>query len=136
MKTARFQFFGFIFVGVISSCVSLITRYIANQLCAFEVAVAISHILGMLVSFTLSRYFIFPETNKAASFELFKFAIVNVFSLLITTGVSSYMYRVILPMLHVNYHNELMSHIVGLAACTIPSFFGHKYFSFKKEVKQ
>lgn len=133
MKTARFQFFGFIFVGVISSCVSLITRYIANKFFSFEIAVAISHILGMLVSFTLSRYYIFPETNKTPSVELLKFAIVNIFSLIITTGVSSYTYRVLLPMLHINYHNELMSHIVGLAACTIPSFLGHKYFSFKKE---
>lgn len=134
MKAARFEFFGFIFVGVISSVCSLVTRYIANQYFTFEIAVALSHVLGMLVSFGLSRQFIFPVSNQSASTELLKFSIVNIFSLLITTGVSSVAYRLVLPVLDIHYHTELASHIAGLAACTLPSYYGHKYFSFKNKL--
>lgn len=126
------QFAGFLGVGVASACLSLLTRYLTNQVVPFEVAVVVAHVVGMLFSFALNRRLIFPATSRPVHDELAKFALVNLLSLAIATAVSSLCYRIVLPALGVEAFSGLIAHVIGLAACAVPSFLGHKFFSFRE----
>ncbi len=125
------QFGGFVAVGVASACLSLVTRYGVNLFLAFEWAVVVAHIVGMLFSFGVNRLAIFPSSDRPVWDELGRFTLVNVVSLLLATGVSSWLYRVGLPAIGFAYAPALTAHFLGLAACTLPSFLGHKFFSFR-----
>lgn len=125
------QFGGFIAVGIASTCLSLVTRYGANLFLTFELAVVVAHIAGMLFSFGVNRLAVFPSSDRPVWNELGRFALVNVVSLLLATGVSSWLYRVGLPAIGFAYAPALTAHFLGLAACTLPSFLGHKFFSFR-----
>jgi putative flippase GtrA len=130
IRPSHWQLVGFITVGGFSAVLSLFVRYVANPLMPFEAAVIVAHIAGMMFSFAVNRAIIFPATNRPASVELSKFATVNVASLIIASSVSSFLYRVALPLLNVTVHPNLIAHFLGLATCAVPSFLGHKYFSF------
>src|ERR1700712_2164670 len=86
------QFGLFVGVGIASTVVPLITRYLGNFVMPFEAAVALSQLVGALVAFALNRRFVFGAENTIAR-QLPKFLLVNVMSLIIATGTSSYAYR-------------------------------------------
>jgi len=126
------QFAGFVGVGIASASLSLVTRFLANLIVPFELAVGIAHVVGMLFSFTVNRLLIFPMSRRAVWDELARFTLVNLVSLTIATGVSSWVYRMVLPSLGITEFTGLIAHVIGLGACTLPSFLGHKFFSFRQ----
>ncbi|MBB3932740.1 putative flippase GtrA [Kaistia hirudinis] len=129
--TSRRQFAAFVVVGIVSAVLSLAVRYAANLVIAFEASVVVAHIVGMLFSFGVNRLAVFPSSDRPVWDELGRFTLVNVVSLLLATGVSSWLYRVGLPAIRFAYAPALTAHFLGLAACTLPSFLGHKLFSFR-----
>jgi putative flippase GtrA len=125
-------FVGFLLVGGSSSLVSLGARVLFNFLVFFEAAVILAHLVGMLFSYALNRLFIFPRSDRRVSVDLSRYCIINIGSLAITTLVSAAFFRLILPVLGVTFYPALIAHFLGLAACAIPSYLGHKYFSFAR----
>jgi putative flippase GtrA len=128
------EFLSFVLVGAISATVSLISRYFFSFVVLFEIAVVLSQVVGIFVAFSLNRLFVFSNRNRLAVFQFGRFVLVNAMSLGIAAGVSSIAFRLVLPGFGVDYYPEVIAQIIGLAACTIPSFLGHKYFSFRSSV--
>ncbi|MCX5516109.1 GtrA family protein [Kaistia algarum] len=127
------QFAGFVSIGIASAGLSLLARYAANQILPFEASVVVAHIVGMIFSFALNRLLIFPETQRSVWDELARFTLVNLMSLAIATGMSSWFYRIVLPALDIQAYSGVIAHLAGLGACTVPSFLGHKFFSFRQQ---
>lgn len=124
------QFARFVAVGASSAILSLIVRFAVNIAAPFEIAVVTAHVAGMVYAFSINRAFVFPKIERSARQEFARFALVNVMSLGVATIISSLCYRWLLPWLQVKSYSALIAHFIGLAACAIPSFIGHKYFSF------
>jgi putative flippase GtrA len=134
------QFSAFVVVGTISALCTLLIRALCNIVVPFEVAVILAQMAGMVIAFNLNRLFVFAKPAPAKpdfakpdqiAFARFsRFALVNLLSLCIVTIVSSFSFRIALPALGINAHAALLAQVLGLGACTIPSFVGHKYFSF------
>jgi putative flippase GtrA len=126
-----YQFAQFVMLSGASAVVTLVARYLLNALVVFEAAVMLSQVLGTIVAFTLNRAFVFgPGDHPMLQYA--RFVVVNCMSLLITTAVSALFYRVVLPALGVGFHPELCAHVIGLASSAVPSYLGHKYFSFRR----
>ena len=124
------QFAGFVLVGAASATVSLLSRYFFNFMVPFEVAVVLAQVVGVLVAFNLNRRFVFANSGRKKLFQFGRFALVNVMSLAIAAGVSSLAFRVLLPWRGIGFYPPVLAQVIGLGACTIPSFVGHKRFSF------
>ena len=125
------QFAGFVGVGAAAATLALVTRAVTNLIVPFEAAVVIGHLVGMLFAFTMNRRFIFPATTRPVWSELGRFALVNLGSLTLTTVVSSWLFRLILPALGVDVFPGLVAHVIGLGSSALPSFLAHKFFSFR-----
>lgn len=123
----------FLAVGGTSTVVSLVTRFLAQFLVLFELAVVISHVFGMLCAFALNKTFVFAPSDKPALTQLWRFTLVNVGSLALTTVVGSGAYRLLLPLAGVD--SPLTAHVIGLAACGVPSFLFHRRFSFGRSTR-
>jgi putative flippase GtrA len=102
----------------------------------FELAVVLSHIVGMVTAYTLTRVFVFERSGRSARSELSWFAAVNVVSAGVTWLISVTLVRVAFPALHFEYHPELVAHVCGLAVAAIGSFVGHSRYSFRKAQRQ
>ena len=127
MRPAQIQFAKFVAVGG-TSILSSITRYVANFVTPFEVAVVLAQIVGTRLytepGVCLSKVgALFPPNFRAI--------LVDLVSIMIVSSASSLCYRLLLPPFHLP-QLALVSHILGLAACTVPSFIGHKFFSFRR----
>ena len=125
------QFSAFVLAGSVSSLISLLSRHFFNFIVPYEAAVALSQLVGLGVAFSLSRLFVFANSGPPVVFALGRFVIVNVFSVLIVASVSSIAFRLVLPLLGVTFYPAILAQIVGLACSAMPSFLGHKYFSFR-----
>jgi putative flippase GtrA len=67
--------------------------------------------------------------------EFVRFAIVNVFALLVVLGVTMFLARVAFPFIGFTWHAETVAHIAGILAPVFTSYLGHKHFTFQPKVK-
>jgi len=125
------QFFAFLLAGGISSTISLVSRHFFNLIVPYEAAVVLAQLVGIGVAFSLSRLFVFANSGPPVVFAFGRFVLVNVLSVLIVAGVSSIAFRLVLPLLGVTFYPAILAQIIGLACSAVPSFLGHKYFSFR-----
>jgi putative flippase GtrA len=98
----------------------------------FALAVAASHVVGMLVAFVLTRMFVFQNTRDNRMSELTRFGLVNVASLGQTWLVAMGTLNFVTPSLGYLITPELTAHVVGLATASMTSFFAHSRFSFRE----
>ena len=124
------QFVPFLFAGGLSVLVNVGSRILLSTIISYELAVAISHILGMITAFLLNKIFVFSPSGRRLHSEFSRFAIVNAFSLTQTWIVSVGLVRLLFPMTGFDFHPELMAHIIALGLSPFTSFWGHKRYSF------
>jgi putative flippase GtrA len=96
----------------------------------FELAVTVSYILGMLCAYVLARILVFRGAKTTVGRGLVRFVIVNIGSFCLVFTVTMLMRRLLLPALSITENQELISHVIGLGSSAIPSYFGHKRFTF------
>jgi putative flippase GtrA len=110
-------------------------RVLFSNFVPFEIAVAGSHVVGMIVAFTLTRLFVFGRSQRRISSEFGRFVLVNIGSLCVTWVVSSTLLRLIFPMIGVavSGYSEFAAHVAGLGIASVTSFFGHRDFSFRRD---
>jgi putative flippase GtrA len=96
----------------------------------FEAAVAAAHVAGMTLAFSLNRLFVFTEYAGRLWPAYLRFFSVNLVSLALATGVSSLLFRFIFPLTPLGHDADYLAHFFGLAATAVPSYFGHRAFSF------
>jgi putative flippase GtrA len=98
----------------------------------YEVAVLLSHAVGMVTAYALTRLFVFGTTGRGVPNELARFAVVNVVSAAVTWVVSVGLVRYAFPVLNMGFHPELVGHVIGLASSSVAAFLGHRQFTFRR----
>ena len=96
-------------------------------------ALALSHLCGMLTAFVLTKVFVFARSGRSNQSELGRFAMVNVVSVVQTLIVAVVLVRIVFPRLGFHTAPELLAHAIGLAVASATSFYGHRHFSFGRK---
>lgn len=131
-KTGHTEFFQFLFVGGIAASVNFISRIGFNEFFSYRISIILAYIIGMIIAFLLFKHYVFEKSGKHYIDEVKGFAIVNILGIiqvwLISVGLAEYLF----PYLEFNFYPEEVAHFIGLGIPAISSYFGHKYFSFRK----
>lgn len=122
---------GFLMAGGLSAVATVALRALLTQVTIFEVAVAVSHVFGLTLAFTLNRLFVFKGYDGRLLPAYLRFFVVNMGSLLIATVTSSVFFRLVFATVEVGPYSDYIAHIIGLGAAAIPSYLGHSLFSFR-----
>lgn len=125
------QIITFVCVGAFAALVNVVTRYLINYVTSFEVAVALAFPFGLLTAYALSRAFVFGPSGRSRKSELTRFLIVNCFALVLIWGISVGLESILFPAINFTWHARDIAHLIGVAAPTMTSFVGHRYYSFR-----
>jgi putative flippase GtrA len=121
----------FVIVGVLAAIASLVVRGLLSHVVLFEVAVALAQLAGLVVAFALARMVVFTSFSGSLTGAFRRFFVINVFSLAIVTVVSALFYRSALPLLGWSLYPDYAAHFIGLGCATMPSYLGHRFYSFR-----
>ena len=124
------EFLRFLSTGGFAAVVNLLSRHELSKAVSFEVAVVLSYLLGMLTAYFLARQFVFQTSGRPVVSELKRFAIVNIFSLVLVWSISIGLARHLFPAIGFGWHAEDIAHFLGVAAPAVMSYFGHRAYTF------
>lgn len=131
-KAAHSEFFQFLIVGGLAAGINFVSRIGFSELVSYRVAIILAYIIGMITAFLLSKHYVFQRSGRPLRDELRDFTIVNIFAViqvwLISVGLAEYFF----PYILFTFYPEEVAHLTGLGIPAITSYFGHKYFSFRK----
>jgi putative flippase GtrA len=130
LRTGRWHYLWFVFVAGLSVPVNLAARVMFSRVVSYEVAVVLSHFVGMLTAFLLTRTLVFDASGRSRRSEMGRFLLVNLLSLAITWSVSVGLLRMVFPAFGGLWQPGLLAHAIGLACASVSSYFGHRYYSF------
>lgn len=128
------SFVRFVVVAGLSVPVNLGARVVFSRVVPYEAAVLLSHAVGMVTAWALTRVFVFGASETSAGRELARFAAVNVVSAAITWVVAVSLLRLVFPAVGWTFEPGIVAHVAGLAAASVASFVGHRDFSFRRTV--
>ena len=131
-NTNHRAFFQFLMVGGFSAGVNFISRIGFSELVSYRYAIILAYLVGMITAFLLSKHYVFEKSGRLFKDELIDFTIVNIIAViqvwLISVGLAEYFF----PYINFSFYPEEIAHLIGLGIPVISSYFGHKYFSFRK----
>ena len=136
LQKAKFDqvinFFIFVMSGGTAAISNITSRHFFSEYFSYSLSIFFAYWVGMLVAFTLFRSLVFQSGNIAKSFP--KFILINIGMIALTILISN-------ASLHllelVNFKTlffadkYLIAHMVGVSSPIAPSYFLHKYFTFK-----
>ena len=121
----EYQIIRFLFVGGLNTIVGYGTYALLVYLkINIYVAMTISTIIGVFHSYLWNRFFTFKSKEKALS-EIIKF---------ISVYITSYLLGMLVLFItdKIFHINPYIAGLINLVITTLISWFGHKYFSFRK----
>ena len=131
-KVIHNEFFQFLLVGGLAAAINFVSRIGFSEFVSYRVAIILAYLVGMLTAFVLSKHYVFEQSGRPFKDELRDFTIVNIFAViqvwLISVGLAEYFF----PYISFTFYPEETAHLIGLGIPAITSYFGHKYFSFRK----
>jgi len=131
-KSGHSEFFQFLLVGGLAAGINFISRIGFSEFFSYRIAIVLAYLIGMITAFLLSKYYVFEKSGRSLNDELRDFIIVNVFAViqvwLISVSLAEYFFKYIT----FTFYPEEVAHLIGLGIPAITSYFGHKYFSFRK----
>lgn len=131
-KKLQTEFMQFLVVGGFAAGVNFVSRIGFSELVSYRIAIVLAYLVGMTTAFILSKRYVFDATGRHYLDELKDFTIVNIFAVvqvwLISVGFAEYFF----PYIHFSFYPEEVAHLIGLGIPAVTSYFGHKYFSFRK----
>lgn len=125
------QFVRFLITGGIAAGVNVVSRYFLSYIWPFGISVIIAYLFGMMTAYLLARRFVFPRSGRGVHSELFRFTVINMFSLVAVWGISVGLARVAFPAISFTWHAEDIAHLIGVAAPAATSYIGHRSYSFR-----
>lgn len=99
----------------------------------FSLAVAAAYATGMAFAFMMFRRFVFNASEAGVGSQLRNFLIINALGVAQTWILAVVMVDKILPAMHWTFQPEACGHALAIAAPTVTSWFGHRYFTFRAE---
>jgi putative flippase GtrA len=124
------QFVRFLSTGGFAAAVNLCSRYQLNKMLSFEFAVALAYLIGMVTAYVLARAFVFQASGRSVAEEFKRFAIVNVFALILVWSISVGLARYLFPAVSFKSHADDIAHLIGVAAPAVISYLGHRAYTF------
>ena len=126
------EFLRFLVTGGIAAFVNLASRYGLNLFMSFEVAVVIAYLVGMATAYILARLFVFQASGRSVASEFRRFVLVNIVALAIVWLVSVGLARLLFPAIGFTWHADDVSHLIGVLAPVVTSYFGHRLYTFAR----
>ncbi|ARN79933.1 GtrA family protein [Methylocystis bryophila] len=124
------QFVRFLGTGGVAAAVNLGTRYLLSNVMSFEMAVVIAYLFGMTTAYVLARLLVFQSSGRSVASEFQRFAIINLFALVLVWVISVGLARYLFPAIHFTWRSEDVAHFIGVAAPAVTSYFGHRFYTF------
>lgn len=131
-KSSHSEFFQFLIVGGFSAGVNFVSRIGFSELVSYRYAIVLAYLVGMLTAFLLSKHYVFEKSGRSSKEELRDFTIVNIIAVIQVWLISVSLAEYFFPYISFAYYPEEVAHLIGLGIPVISSYFGHKYFSFRK----
>jgi putative flippase GtrA len=128
----RRQILLFMLVGGGAAAVNFGSRFIFSAFVDFNVAIVLAFFTGITTAFALNRAFVFVG-ERATSWrtEAVRFAIVNLFGLTLTLGISLLVMHHLLPVMTRTRVAEAIAHCAGIAATVASSYLAHRFWTFR-----
>lgn len=130
----------FLALGGCAAAVNWLSRPVYDQVLPFLPAVVCAYVTGMVVAFILFRLFVFPGAGTPIQVQINRFVLVNLVGITLTFFLSWLIVEKIIPYLGVEFRvglgplqmDQIMfGHGLAIAAPTVTSWFGHRYFTFR-----
>ena len=131
-KQIKKEFAQFLLVGGVSALVNFVARIFINRVVSFGVAVVLAYVVGMITAFVLAKFCVFERSGRHHLHELRDFTIVNLFAVAQVWGISVGLAEHVFPAIDYTFYAPEVAHLIGLGVPAVTSYFGHKYFSFRK----
>ncbi len=125
------EFVVFVALGSLAAGANYLSRFPLDLILPFEAAVTMAYLIGMVIAFLVFRHHVFKAQTGVAHRQAYRFVIVNLVGIALTVVVSTLMARRVLPALDWTWAPYAVAHAVGVAAPTITSYFGHKYYTYR-----
>lgn len=126
------QFVRFVALGAIAAGCNYLSRFAFDVVMPFEAAVAAAYVLGMMIAFILFQRFVFGDAGDGLTRQAARFTAVNLVGIVVAVAVSSVMARMLLPFLGWAIYPYAVAHAFGVAAPTLTSYYGHKFFTYRE----
>jgi putative flippase GtrA len=124
------RFRRFLLAGGLAACVNVGSRMVFDHFMPYAVAIALAYCAGMATAYTLTRKYVFNETQRAHSEASLRFVIVNVLGFAQTWVVSIGLGDYAFPSLGLIAHAHDLAHLIGVGTPVITSFIAHRYWTF------
>lgn len=131
-KKFKHEFTQFLLVGGVAALVNFVARILINYFVTYGLSVVLAYGFGMLTAFVLSKRYVFERSGRHHLHELRDFTIVNLFAVVQVWGISVGLAEYAFPAIGYHSYAPEVAHLIGLSVPSVTSYFGHKYFSFRK----
>ena len=125
-RAVRYLLFGGMAAGV-----NWGSRFGWSLVLPFHFAVVAAYATGMAFAFVTFRRFVFDSGDAAVGGQLRNFIIVNLLGMAQTWILAVLMVDKVLPAIGWTFQPEACGHAAAIAAPTLTSWFGHRYFTFR-----
>lgn len=122
------EIFKFLISGALAAGVNFGSRFIFSTFMEFQCAVISAYLVGMAIAFWLFRTRVFKDGRTNIRQATFRFLVVNIFGMLLIWTASAFVLQVI----GVSAINEAIAHLFGISFTTVTSYFGHRFYTFKR----
>lgn len=128
-ETTRFA--RFITTSGTSAAINMATRWLLSLLLAYETAVALAYVVGVVTAFLLARLFVFERVAGDTHAQFARFALINVIGFTQVWLISVGLVRWVFPAVGLVWSAETLAHLIGLGSLAATSYSLHKRFSFR-----
>ena len=116
------QFISFLFTGGIAALVNILSRVLLSNYLDYAYAIIVAYIFAIITAYILAKSFVFRNKNIKLTRSLAAFVFVNFFAILqtwlVTIGLRNYIFELI----DINYHRDLLAHIIGVSVPVFSSY--------------
>ena len=128
-ETTRFA--RFIATSGMSAAINIAARWLLSLHLAYETAVALAYLVGVVTPFLLARLFVFERVAGNTHAQFARFALVNVIGFTQVWLISVGLVRWVFPAVGPVWNAETLAHLIGLGSLAATSYSLHKRFSFR-----
>jgi len=131
MASTSRQFLMFLITGSIATAVNFFSRILYGFFMNFSLSIFMAYLTGMVVSFFLTKHFVFKLSSRSLYSSCFWFLLVNSMTALLVWSVSLGLSDHLLPLLGINTFRHEIAHAISLGIPVVSNFIGHKHLSFR-----
>ncbi|HHF7364950.1 TPA: GtrA family protein [Legionella bozemanae] len=126
------QFIAFLMAGVIAVIVNFCSRILYSYSFSFSTSIILAYVTGMVVSFILTKFFVFKASQQTFTRSIIFFILINLIGMSQTLLVSLLFAHYFLPAMDIK--SLEIAHAIGLASPTFTTYLGHKFLTFREKI--